>query len=555
MTTHLISGAPGARKSAEVDFDVEGTEVPRVKISCGDDADPSMYLKSDSVLWMYTGHTCSCCGLRERKLLCNSGDFDAAKDDFYGKYDTLRAVEAGEDGRGVARIELQLRNRDRVTHKRPCSADDAIKDFQSFIERLQAAAGLEVFRETCRKVHRPRKASSPSEILVETDFAAAAVEADRLMEELIQEEQQIAARRRRKRGNKSRITRKCGLGSDSPIPFVPEFPVADASSAGAVEVEHVSPADLDEPDTTPPQDCASHEGPPCVDPHAEQMLAQCEVAVPDADAAVADVLVEVSTEVNVEHEEAVDATRNVVSGRRCAQDHPTSGGTEDCERQQPAVFDEMQRDSNSAEATDENAEWRIVSCNGRAGKSRRSVPSTPHIIAKSSRDIAIQCDDIDTITSSSHDIAIQCNSIGGLSCALESESNYAAHYFHRAHEARVVPVDSIGEYALTDADPATPLFLFPRLQRARTCMPFRQDEPAKVRGLFRSNLEIGNKFSGALPLGDGLNADHDSGLFWSSLQIGNKFSGALPLGDGLNVDHDMSDGSTMCCNDCCLNCD
>jgi hypothetical protein len=144
---------------------------------------------------MFIAHTydCDCCGKRERKrkLFVSKAKADEAVEDFYSKYDTLKAVEAGENVKDIARIDVLFGNGDLLSLGCPCSSKDSMEDVEKMAHALQWETGLEIKYENGCKVHRQKKSDS-CDLNTDMDFACAAAEADRHAEELLQEEAQDA---------------------------------------------------------------------------------------------------------------------------------------------------------------------------------------------------------------------------------------------------------------------------------------------------------------------------------------------------------------------------
>merc|ERR1712217_276085 len=124
MGTTITAGKSRARRvtpcylRVDMDYD-DGIQNATFEVS-GD----TVGLASKPALWMFTAHTCPCCGLRERELLCSPNDSEPGQENFYAKYPVLKAVEAGGDTRGIGRVELAFQDGDVLSVGLECSSGD-----------------------------------------------------------------------------------------------------------------------------------------------------------------------------------------------------------------------------------------------------------------------------------------------------------------------------------------------------------------------------------------------------------------------------------------------
>merc|ERR1712048_263302 len=137
---------------------------------------------------MFTACTCDCCGVRERLLLCSPDCFDDAKDDFFTKYPSLKAVEVGSDIQRVGRIEVMFENGDALSVGLECASSEGSSSsrFLKLCNSLITLAHLEKCSSTECKTRRaaPTNDTSPEHV---PDGVVTKDEADRHMMELLAE--------------------------------------------------------------------------------------------------------------------------------------------------------------------------------------------------------------------------------------------------------------------------------------------------------------------------------------------------------------------------------
>jgi hypothetical protein len=144
-------------------------------------AGSSLDLKSKDVLWMFAASTCACCEVRERELFCSLDSFDEAKDDFYGKYPKLKAVEAGSDVRGIGILEMMFQDGDSLAVGFDCAF--TTRKFVKMCESLTTLCDLVKATSTGCKTRRKKPEQDVEHV---TDDPAAQDEADRHMMELLE---------------------------------------------------------------------------------------------------------------------------------------------------------------------------------------------------------------------------------------------------------------------------------------------------------------------------------------------------------------------------------
>jgi len=188
-----------------------------------------MELGAKDVEWMYSGFTCACCGVRERKLLVSTDSADASSKKFYKKYSMLRAVEAGEDVRKVARMEVALKNGDWITIGLRCGDNDEQVGFQAFSKAVVSATELTVRQEVNCRSQRKKQTPEESSAAMEGE-GGDRTDADRHMQELLNE---LSLEEMRTPAKSKRKNKKNKTMSTSYDINCPSF---DASDAGTTSV-------------------------------------------------------------------------------------------------------------------------------------------------------------------------------------------------------------------------------------------------------------------------------------------------------------------------------
>lgn len=163
------------------------------------EGDRSMNLDQKDVLWMYAACTCFCCGLRERQLLCQKDDHEAGMEHFGRLHGSLKSVEAGNDVRGISRIELMYHDGEVLSIGMRCECQEDTAYFNIVKNCFKQQAGLMVCTaSTCKLRRRLEKQSTQ----VVNGYAEA--EALRHMEELIALEDLHVAKGQSRRKRKQR---------------------------------------------------------------------------------------------------------------------------------------------------------------------------------------------------------------------------------------------------------------------------------------------------------------------------------------------------------------
>jgi len=278
-------------------------------------------LGAEDVEWVYLGFTCHCCGMRERRLLVSASSADASSKKFFKKYSMLRAVEAGEDVRKVARMEVALKNGDWMSIGLRCGDEDEQGCFQAFSKAIATASELTVHKQVNCMSQRRKQTHEKNSAAMEGE-GGEFTDADRHMQELLNELSLEEMRTPTKSKRKSKKKKTMSALDDivcSPL---------DASDAGVVSVT----ADRTRANTTRLPEAST-------DDHDMRVLAA------DADAAsIAKSVCDMSTgEDFAEHLVSVE-TRKIVGGP----------GDEEVGRSNKVSTDEWETAYSSAKARRKN---------------------------------------------------------------------------------------------------------------------------------------------------------------------------------------------------------
>lgn len=257
LWTTLMSGKARSRHARPCIMDVwlDDDKRPATLNIAGD----SIKFADKNVLWMFTASSCECCGVRERELLCTTDSAgapdDDAKEDFFSKYSSLKAVEAGSDPRRIGRIEVMFKDGDALSVGLECESSD-VQRFVKLCTLLTKECQLAKHASSGCKTRRRTAVNDTCPDCV--DEVAAKDAADRHMMELLADIEKVesvaktrASVRKRNKKKNCTLLAESEAEPDTGCVYAPAVPSAPYESQEEAVVKESDPRCADDASVNP----------------------------------------------------------------------------------------------------------------------------------------------------------------------------------------------------------------------------------------------------------------------------------------------------------------